>query len=461
MKDARDLLIYRDFGEDGKALKSILGILEDLTEDDDDFEDFDPYEDEVDPDDYSYLREDFYSALGQIVTLASRYGLSGNLWHNYITYLIVNHENPYSLACERNSAPSGSLYSIAEHDFAILKDLFDYPMGELADLFEADIMMTVGNYRSSDGEGRFFNDVVRTRISELSKQLAMSGSVSEFQDAVTVFYVNTGVGDIGLHKAFRVSREMVFEESYDDELRPATREVLLRPMEKVAPIFMDELIGYDSQKKTLIENTEAFVEGHPANNCLLYGEAGTGKSTSVKALMNTYYEKGLRVIELYKHQVKDLSTILSVIRKRNYRFIIFMDDLSFEDFEVEYKYLKAVIEGGLEERPSNVLIYATSNRRHLIKETFADRTDYDPDMHISETQEEKVSLFSRFGLRIRFGSPEKKEFEDIVLGLAERYGVDMDKDKLLTQANAWEIANGGFSGRCARQFIDSVLALEK
>ena len=457
MKDARDLLIYRDFGEDGKALRSILGILEDLTEDEEeDFDEFDSYDDEVDPDDYSYLRNDFYFALGQIVTLASRYGFSGNLWHNYITYLIVNHENPYSLSCERNAAPSGSLYAVAEHDFAILKDLFDYPMGELADLFGADIMMTVGNYRSSDSEGAYFNDVVREKISELSKQLAMSGNVSEFSDAVTAFYVNIGVGTMGLHKAFRVSREMVFETDYDDELKPGVEKVILKPLEKVAPIFMDELIGYDKQKQALIDNTEAFVNGCPANNCLLYGDAGTGKSTSVKALMNTYYEKGLRVIELYKHQVKDLNAILSIIRKRNYRFIIFMDDLSFEEFEVEYKYLKAVIEGGLEERPGNVLIYATSNRRHLIKETFTDRKDYDPDMHRSETEEEKTSLFSRFGLRIRYTSPERKEFEDIVLGLAKRYDVKMKKADLLAKANEWEVANGGFSGRCARQFIDFV-----
>ena len=202
------------------------------------------------------------------------------------------------------------------------------------------------------------------------------------------------------------------------------------------------------------------MEGKPANNCLLYGEAGTGKSTSVKAVMNRYFDKGLRVIELYKHQTKYLNDLLALLRNRNYKFIIFMDDLSFEEFEVEYKYLKAVIEGGLEERPDNVLIYATSNRRHLIKESFSDRADAKDDVHYSETVEEKTSLFSRFGVRIRFTAPSKKDYETIVLELAQRAGIKMDKKELLKKANEWEVSNGGFSGRCARQFIDYICGLK-
>ena len=154
-------------------------------------------------------------------------------------------------------------------------------------------------------------------------------------------------------------------------------------------------------KKKLLANTEAFVNGRQANNCLLFGDAGTGKSTSIKAIANQYYAKGLRMIELYKHQFEDLHAVISQIKNRNYKFIIYMDDLSFEDFEVEYKYLKAVIEGGLEKKPENVLIYATSNRRHLIREKFSDKAQLDDDLHNNDTVQEKLSLAARFGVQKR------------------------------------------------------------
>ena len=171
-----------------------------------------------------------------------------------------------------------------------------------------------------------------------------------------------------------------------------------------------------------------------------------------------YYDRGLRIIEIYKHQFKDLNDVIAQIKNRNYKFIIYMDDLSFEEFEVEYKYLKAVIEGGLEKKPKNVLIYATSNRRHLVNERFSDRDDA---LHKSDTMQEKLSLVSRFGCTIYFGLPEKKEYQEIVLELAGREGIDMDKEELLLEANKWEVAHGGRSGRCARQFIDYLLGREQ
>ena len=145
-----------------------------------------------------------------------------------------------------------------------------------------------------------------------------------------------------------------------------------------------------SRRMKLVDNTEAFVQGRKANNVLLFGDSGTGKSTSIKAIVNAYYDQGLRMIEIYKHQFRDLSNVIAQIKNRNYRFIIYMDDLSFEEHEIEYKFLKAVIEGGVETKPENILIYATSNRRHLIKETWNDRNDmeYENDLHRSDTMEE-------------------------------------------------------------------------
>ncbi len=167
------------------------------------------------------------------------------------------------------------------------------------------------------------------------------------------------------------------------------------------------------------------------------------------------------MIEIYKHQFRDLSAVLGQIKNRNYRFIIFIDDLSFEENEVEYKFLKAVIEGGVETRPDNVLIYATSNRRHLIRETWNDRSDmeHNGDVHRSDTMEEKLSLASRFGVAINFSAPTPKEYQQIVLALAQRAGVEMDERELLIQANAWEIRHGGFSGRTAQQFVHYLKAM--
>ena len=216
-------------------------------------------------------------------------------------------------------------------------------------------------------------------------------------------------------------------------------------------------VGNEIQKKKLTDNTEAFVNGKKANNCLLYGDAGTGKSSCIKAIANEYYGSGLRIIEVYKHQFQDLNDVIAQIKNRNYKFIIYMDDLSFEEFEIEYKYLKAVIEGGLEKKPENVLIYATSNRRHLIRETFKDKQDRDEELHVNDTVQEKLSLVSRFGVSIYFGSPDKKQFQQIVQTLADRYGVAMSEDELLLKANQWELSHGGLSGRTAQQFIDYLL----
>ena len=194
----------------------------------------------------------------------------------------------------------------------------------------------------------------------------------------------------------------------------------------------------------------------------LYGDSGTGKSTCIKAILNRYYDQGLRLIEVYKHQFQDLSAIIEQVKNRNYKFIIYMDDLSFEEFEIEYKYLKAVIEGGLEVKPDNVLIYATSNRRHLIRETWSDRSDMANDeLHRSDTMQEKLSLVARFGVSINFSKPSRKEYEDIILGLAaENSDIRLSKEELLLQANAWSVRNGGYSGRVAEQFIIHLKSIE-
>ena len=294
-----------------------------------------------------------------------------------------------------------------------------------------------------------YNKNVSEKVRALSEKLENTKNEDEFFTCVTDFYKDYGVGMFGLNKAFRISDN-------DGKLQFHA----INNMEQVA---LDDLVGYEIQKKKLVDNTEAFVQGRKANNCLLFGDSGTGKSTSIKAIVNEYYDKGLRMIEIYKHQFKDLSNVIASIKNRNYKFIIYMDDLSFEEFEIEYKFLKAVIEGGVETKPENVLIYATSNRRHLIKETWNDRSDVQVDngMHKSDTMEEKLSLVNRFGVTINYSKPSQKEFFNIAVELCRRAGVTMSDEEIKAEANKWELSHGGISGRTAQQFANYLAGQRK
>ena len=287
-----------------------------------------------------------------------------------------------------------------------------------------------------------YNRNVSEKVRTLSEKLAAATTDEEFFDGVTTFYKDYGVGMFGLNKAFRI------QDRTDSKL-------VFLPINNMDKVMLSDLVGYEIQKKKLVDNTRAFVEGKKANNVLLFGDSGTGKSTSIKAIVNEFYDQGLRMIEIYKHQFKDLSNVIAAVKNRNYKFIIYMDDLSFEEFEIEYKFLKAVIEGGVETKPDNILIYATSNRRHLIRETWSDRNDVQQDegMHRSDTMQEKLSLVNRFGVTINYSKPSQKEYFDIVIHLAAKAGIKMSEDELKAEANKWELSHGGISGRTAQQFI--------
>ena len=222
-------------------------------------------------------------------------------------------------------------------------------------------------------------------------------------------------------------------------------------------ITFDMLTGLEHQKKVLIANTESFVNGKPANDVLLTGSSGTGKSSSVKACLNMFKDRGLRLIELDKADLIDLSALFGCIKNDVLKYIVFIDDLSFEPGDMSYKILKSALDGQAEARGNNILIYATSNRRHLIRETFRDKQDRDEDMHTNDTVQEKLSLVARFGVTIYYGAPTKKEFQQIVKELAKANQIQMPEEELLLEANKWELAHGGLSGRTAQQFIDFLL----
>lgn len=410
----KELIIYREL-KDGDILYQLPHIVE------------------------SGHKEDAIEWMHKLIEFSVEHGFTGNLWQMYLTYLLVYNENAYSISCEIKGEIEGSLNDIVLHDFEIFRELFFLDFKKTGENYHILQMPLLIDYKGTKEGGKVFNKRIRDRIEELSMALYKSKNEREFKEMVTEFYGDYGVGTFGLHKAFRIEHK---------------EQVCICPIKKIAHVKLDDLVGYDEAKKKLIDNTEAFINGRKSNNCLLYGDAGTGKSSCIKAILNQYYHQGLRIIELYKHQFQDLNTIIGMIKDRNYKFIIYMDDLSFEEFEIEYKYLKAVIEGGLERKPENILIYATSNRRHLIRETFKDKQDRDQELHTNDTVQEKLSLVARFGVTIYFGRPEKKEFQDIVTVLASREGIRMSKEELLSEANKWELYHGGRSGRSARQFID-------
>ena len=383
---------------------------------------------------------------GELVELAATYGFEGNLWHCFLAFCLANNENAYSRACEIVGPVAGTINQMALKDFGEIKGLFDIDIAKLDREGEC-LWAFLKKYEGTSDSSHVFNKRIRDRIVELAVALEMASTVKEFGQIVTEFYREFGVGRFGLNKAFRIN-----ETSGGTDIIPIT---------SIEHVYLKDLVGYEIQKRKLIDNTEAFIQGRAANNVLLYGDSGTGKSTSIKAILNQYYDRGLRMIEVYKHQFKCLSEVLEQIKDRNYKFIIYMDDLSFEDFEIEYKYLKAIIEGGLGKKPQNVLIYATSNRRHLIREKFSDKREILDDLHANDTVQEKLSLVARFGVTIYYGAPEKKEFQEIVKVLAERCGVDMEKEELLAEANKWELSHGGLSGRTASQFITHLLGKDE
>ncbi|MBX6394441.1 MAG: ATP-binding protein [Alicyclobacillaceae bacterium] len=243
----------------------------------------------------------------------------------------------------------------------------------------------------------------------------------------------------------------------------------LVPVESPDPISLGDLVGYEAQRRQVLQNTEQFVKGYPANNVLLYGDRGTGKSSLVKALVHEFGPQGLRLVEVSRRDLGDFPDIVRILRRYPQKFILFLDDLSFDEGETMYKDLKTLLEGGVERRPDNVLLYATSNRRHLVKEQFSDRTwpvrrEDSDDLHLEDTIQEKLSLADRFGLTVAFLAPSQELFLDMVRHMAESANLPVDQDELRRRALQWERRHNGRSGRSARQFVDQLageLALKK
>ncbi|MFW5979164.1 MAG: ATP-binding protein [Halanaerobium sp.] len=375
--------------------------------------------------DFSQLSDLIYT----LVDTSIREGVKGDIWHNYLKNIIISSENIFTLKAERGEINfNSSLYRLVRDDFKIISQLFSFSFKDLLSASTYQDLDYLANFNLDDLEF----DSNRFKIYQ---KLFTANSAEKNLEELLEFYYQYGASILNQSRAFYWQNDSLSLVNNPD------------------PISFDDLVFYQKAQKKLIENTESFLAGFKAHNALLYGDSGTGKSSSVKALVNKFYRQGLRLIEINSSQIKELPAILEYLNNRGLFFIIFMDDLSFEEFETDYKYLKAVMEGGIESKPDNVLFYATSNRRHLVREKWQDR---ESEIHENDILNEKLSLSERFGLTLMFNSPSQAEYLKIVRKLAARAGLKLNENKLEKRALQWSKWNNGRSGRSARQFIDQL-----
>jgi predicted AAA+ superfamily ATPase len=384
----------------------------------------------------------FFQICGELVQKAESYQWQGNLWKHYLSLLMAQAENTFSRSCARlvgDNLDTG-LFEFALHDLKLLKKMWDFDFKDLGEVVPLEIADTLKNFICDfsclNPRGKFWYG---ENVGNLCNDLEKAGSPEQMVECLKNFYRDKGYGKIGMFYFFSWGKEGLRGISYPD------------------PVTLEDLIGYEEQKEIIVKNTEAFTRGKKANNMLLYGERGTGKSSTVKALVNEYHSRGLRMVEVHKAQLAALKDIMGGLREYPQRFIVFIDDLSFESNETEYKYLKYILEGGVEVIPENVVIYATSNRRHLVRESWQDR-DEGTEVRVSDSLSEKLSLADRFGITVTFTSPDQEEYLKIVEGLAEKSKLEISKAELREKALWWERWHNGRSGRTAKQFINSLLS---
>ncbi len=368
---------------------------------------------------------DFMSAWGNFFSLLCEKGYASEL-SKCITETALFDENIFSRAASASKEKNLPTQVIS----AIRRDLS--AIRRVSMLSPETIL---NNYTYRDELGTAANSLPRWGTGKPVKEFLHEDSII---DTLSDFYRRNGCGMFARYRAF------------------IWRNKSIQPVLHPDPVSINGLKGYDIPRNLVIDNTEAFINGFQSNNCLLYGDRGTGKSSTVKAILNKYYKDGLRMIEIPKDRLADFPLLTERIAELPLKFIIFIDDLSFSNDDSSYAQLKAVLEGGLAVRPDNSLIYATSNRRHIIKETFSEREG--DDLHRNDTIQESLSLSDRFGLSVSFTKPDKKQYLDIVFALAKEKQLKISIDELTIGAEKYAIERGGRSPRCAKQYISAIEA---
>ena len=367
--------------------------------------------------------------VGHLIRAAENLGLSGNLMPRYLLHVLTHQGNLVSETMERTGLPPGSsLRQAFYQDIELLYPILTKPtstfLGE----------RLLDNYEPTENRYDKTEDF-------LLPWIEAAQTPRDYAEALLTFYARYGYGDIAAHVVFR----------WDDD---ANR---IRGISHFERPQMKNLIGYQRQKEQLLQNTRAFVDGKPANHVLLVGARGTGKSSGVKALVSEYEESGLRLVQVTKEQLRKLPEIMTALR--NYagrKFILFLDDISFEDSDAEFKAVKSAIEGGVSSCPPNVCLYATSNRRHLVRETWRDRED---ELYRDDTVNETISLSDRFGLIIHYHTPDQDEYLAIIDHMLSQRGIHLSPEELRIAGLRWEMTHSGRSGRTAQQFVAHYLGI--
>lgn len=376
--------------------------------------------------------------------------LVGDAWQNHLLDRLLETETPFSRKAQRSGADGlgASLLAQVRRDLAALQALhaLDAPRlaraaAHAANAEPADTWVPWDHFEPlANGTG-----LVASASHALKERFAASDDWPSIAEALAEHYARIGAGPFGRYRAFRWLREDGHGAGHGRLVGVAAPD----------PIRLDQLVGYDRERALVLQNTEQFLAGFPANSVLLYGDRGTGKSSTVKALLNEHAGRGLRLVEVSRDDLGDFPWIIQQLRDRPERFILFVDDLSFDEGERDYRGLKAVLEGSVEARPSNVVLYATSNRRHLVQERWTDReSTLSAEIHGQDTMQEKLSLSDRFGIRVVFPSPDQRRYLAVVESLAAQRGITLDPEVLRRRALQWAEWHNGRSGRTARQFVD-------
>lgn len=376
----------------------------------------------------SKLEKIYYDMIFSLNHVDMSIPLQNNILKSYIFRKLVKDKNVFNEGCEKeNLKKDNPFYKQGIKDLENIKSAIDFDFK---------------NIKEYIGDNTDY--LSKEKISSISKLIKAENDFIESNDIKVslnsfISYIQShGYGKLGYFKAFKWKNSN------------------LHGVKNFDYIQMNNLYEYEYQKNTLIDNTRAFVKGKPTNNVLLAGARGTGKSSFVKALISYFNDSELKLVEIFKDQLEEFSDILNTLKDRNKKFIIFIDDLSFEENETNYKHLKSIIEGGVEKNPDNVILYATSNRRHLIRETWDDRNDTN-DIHGNDTVNEKLSLSDRFGITISFNAPNQEEYLSIVKGIGKNYGIDPKNKEFLQSAKQWALSQNGRSGRTARQFVENYI----
>jgi predicted AAA+ superfamily ATPase len=370
---------------------------------------------------------------GRLWQLLALEPLLPDAWQSHLVGRLLDDENPFTLGAERGEL-SPALIEQARRDLSALQELFDLEAEPLLRVVEDAVPGLGGVWVPWRDPGRAGGDSPRHTV---ARKLAAAENWGDCAQLLADHFARHGAGSFGRYRAFRWSG--------DD----------LQAVSEPDPVRLAELVGYEREREPLLRNTERFLAGLPAHHALLYGLPGTGKSSTVKAILNEYADRGLRLVEVAKEDLGTLAQALEVLRGRGPRFLLFVDDLSFEEHEVEYKSLKALLEGSIEEPPGNVRVYATSNRRNLVRERFSERED---DVHARDTMQEKLSLAARFGLRVTFPAPDQRRYLEMVAGLVRQRSIEIPEEELTERAILWDRWHAGRSGRTARQFVDELEA---